>query len=90
MSNEKIPNMLMLVDANKLTNETIEMIANGYGYFYNHSEYNDETYEHFIDSVVFALCCNTMVFNGMGDAHEVDISVNDGEIKEVVLNDIQC
>lgn len=43
---------MILIDEKKLTRGMIEMIGNRYERFYDHSKYDDDSYEMFIDSVV--------------------------------------
>lgn len=43
---------MILIDETKLTNGIIELIGNRYGRFYDHSKYDDYSYDTFINSVV--------------------------------------
>ena len=43
---------MILIDEKKLTLGMIEMIGNRYGRFYDHSKYDDDSYDMFIHSVI--------------------------------------
>ena len=49
---------MLLVDEGRLRKCDIELLGNAYGMKYDHSNWNEETYDAFIDSVVEELYVN--------------------------------